>query len=350
MLIFHQEEQIGKAPDPGCLQDAKEFEDLLPALEGLDLAPDDPGNAVAIDPETATLEDLKITLKFIKLIHGATLDNGGLDPNTIDQLRNPIEQPLDVGDPDLLLALRIFLATTSAAHDTYTDVMYAISERFPDSESLSHYQIKQRITQLTGISPLVHDMCINSCAGFTGPFENLMHCPICRQFRYDPIPCNESNGDQKIPCQTFCTFLIGPQLQTLWRNPETAEALHYRVRRTEEISAASQREDGSIDIQVYEDIPCGSEYIEAFLAGCIGEHDTTLLLSLNGTQLYRKKVSDCWIYIWLIFDFSPELQYKKHVVFFGSIIPGPLKSKHFDSLLYPGFHHLSALQCDGFRV
>ncbi len=40
-------------------------------------------------PETANLEHLQIALMFIKDLQNASLDNGKLDPETLQRLRNP---------------------------------------------------------------------------------------------------------------------------------------------------------------------------------------------------------------------------------------------------------------------
>lgn len=42
------------------------------------------------NPEAASLNDVKTTLKFIDLVRNTTLDNGSLDEETIYRLRNPI--------------------------------------------------------------------------------------------------------------------------------------------------------------------------------------------------------------------------------------------------------------------
>lgn len=73
-----------------------------------------------------------------------------------------------------------------------------------------------------------------------------------------------------------------------------------------------------------------------------------LMLSMDGAQLYEHKASDCWIYIWIIFDLSPELRYKKKYVLPSGFIPG--KPKIVDSFLFPGLHHLSALQHEGIKI
>jgi len=194
--------------DPGSLADAP-----IPQLDDQPL-PNHPLVDRDLHPtiEDATLDDLKISLAFINLIRSATLDNGGLDPDTIHRLRNPKQGPPDVDDPDLILAIKIYLATTKASQDTYTEVGQAISERFEECEFLSMDCLKRKIAAITGIVPMVHNMCINSCVGYTGPFADLTHCPTCGTSHYDPLKFNASNGEIRIPQQTFCTIPLGPQI------------------------------------------------------------------------------------------------------------------------------------------
>ncbi|KIK95084.1 hypothetical protein PAXRUDRAFT_141559, partial [Paxillus rubicundulus Ve08.2h10] len=43
-------------------------------------------------------------------------------------------------------------------------------------------------------------------------------------------------------------------------------------------------------------------------------------------------------------------RYKKKYVLPGIIIPGLNKPKNIDSLLFPGFHHVTALQHEGLPI
>ena len=43
----------------------------------------------------------------------------------------------------------------------------------------------------------------------------------------------------------------------------------------------------------YSDILHGTDLIDAFEDGCIREDDVVLMFSINGAQLYAKKVSIC---------------------------------------------------------
>ncbi len=74
------------------------------------------------------------------------------------------------------------------------------------------------------------------------------------------------------------------------------------------------------------------------------------MFSMDGAQLYKGKKSDCWIYIWIILNLSPDRRYKKRYVVPGGFIPGPNAPKDPDSFVYPGLHHLSALQKEGLKI
>jgi len=79
-------------------------------------------------------------------------------------------------------------------------------------------------------------------------------------------------------------------------------------------------------------------------------HDTVLMFSADGAQLYRNKKSDCWIYIWIIYDLAPGDRYKKRYVLPGGFVPGPNTPKNFDFFFFSGIYHLSALQREGLLV
>jgi hypothetical protein len=175
-----------------------------------------------------------------------------------------------------------------------------------------------------------------------------MHCPKCGEFRYDQLRYDASNGADRIPRKTFLTIPLGPQLQAMWRSKKSAEAMRYRSTRTHELNEEIQANRGVIS--EYEDFLSGAEYRKAFNEGRIGDHDTALLLSLDGAQLSRSKLSNFWLAIWGIFDLPPDIRHKVHAVPIGSFIPGPNHPQNFDSFFYPSLHHLFALQREGFRV
>ncbi|KAH9160378.1 hypothetical protein EDB89DRAFT_2117194 [Lactarius sanguifluus] len=157
--------------------------------EGLgDNNPEDPG--------------IKVSQDFIKEIRAATLDNGNLDGDLIDRLRNPCEQPADISDPDIWLSLDLFLAVTNASEDTYKSCRDAILRRYPESSVLSYHSVKKLVAEISGVVAVYDDMCINSCHAFTGPFSQCESCKICGEARYDATHLALTH--RKVPRQQFC--------------------------------------------------------------------------------------------------------------------------------------------------
>ena len=296
-------------------------------------------------------EDIKLYLDFVTQINEASLEDDGMtmDPDDLSRLRYPPQEPIDIDDPNLRLALDLFLAVGNSSQETYNSARKAIRRRYPDEELFSYDQIKRRVASLSGVIPLAHDMCINTCIAYTGPFRHLECCPYCDESRYDTILLAASNGKTKEPRQQLHTMPIGPQLQALYRSEDSAQRMRYRDLCTEKILRELNLTDGNISS--YEDFFHGEDYLEAIRQGRIKEGDPVLMFSIDGAQLYKNKASDCWIYIWVIFNHDPASgRYVKKRILFGAIIPGPKKPKIIESFLFPGLHHLSAIQKEGLPI
>ncbi|PBK71782.1 hypothetical protein ARMSODRAFT_987561 [Armillaria solidipes] len=125
--------------------------------------------------------------------------------------------------------------------------------------------------------------------------------------------------------------------------------MKYRQRCTEIILEELQRTGGE-KISIYRDFFNGTDYLQAVLDDKIKIGDAVLILSIDGAQLYQNKISDTWIYIWIILDHEPSVRYKKKNVLPGGIIPGPNKPKNTDSFLFPGLHHLAVIQKEGLLI
>ncbi|KAJ3925070.1 MAG: hypothetical protein NXY57DRAFT_1051750 [Lentinula lateritia] len=264
-----------------------------------------------------SIDDIRIANKFIDNLRDASLQN------IIEQLRCPLAKEVKLTNPDHRLSVDIFLSITTAAEKTYNSIRSAILRRYPESEVLTYYKVKSLVRQLSGVTPVYR---------FTGPFAELDICPYCGEFCYEPD--EESTSSQKKakaskPRKQFCTIPIGSQLQALWRSPKGAQSMDYRKTCTEHILKELDENEG-IKISPYEDFFNGSEYLKKVLNGDVGDGDVFLL--------YRYKKSECWIYIWVILDHSPDTRYKKHA------------PKNSDSFIFPGLYHLSALQKEGLHI
>lgn len=282
-------------------------------------------------------------MAFKRTLEQASLDNGDLDEEALNILRNPIQQTPSIDNRDTLLSLNMFLSASNGSDQIYKNIHENLVKDDPTREFLSHAQVKRKLAELTGVHAIVHEMCPGSCIAYTGPYSGLESCPECGISRYNP------NKPNKPARQHFYTIPLGPQLQALWRTPNSAKNMRYRSEKTKEI-IEDLASNGTGEIPVYEDMYHGHEYIQAVERGDIKTDDMVLMFAMDGAQLYRDKQSQCWIYIWVIVDLPPELRYKKRYVLPGGFIPGPNNPKNTDSFLFPGFHHLAALQKEGLKV
>ncbi|KDR65528.1 hypothetical protein GALMADRAFT_81760, partial [Galerina marginata CBS 339.88] len=119
------------------------------------------------------IEDLQNALEFKRALEKASLDNGDLDAEELDRLRNPVTKPVDIDDRDVLLSIKLFLSTSNASDQIYKNIHKNVVEDSPDCNILSHAQVKKALAELTGVHAIVHDMCPNSCIAYTGPFSVL---------------------------------------------------------------------------------------------------------------------------------------------------------------------------------
>jgi hypothetical protein len=128
------------------------------------------------------LADLKLTMDFVKSLQQATLNDPslGLSEEALEHLHNPLHrQPCDALNDDTHMAINLYLGNPSEA--TYKTNHAIILHCFPDTELPSYYKSKSLVSDLTGVELVVHDMCINSCIVFTGPFLELDTCPLCSE-------------------------------------------------------------------------------------------------------------------------------------------------------------------------
>ena len=339
------------SPDPGS-DDSDE--DQLPPDSGSDddddNPPPPPPPGSNEDEAHITLERMKIDAQFIQMAREATLESQ-FTPVELRAFENPQELPTSPSDdPDLRFSLRFYISSLdhNNSQKGYADALLDIQEHFPESKMLSYDQVKRRASNLSGLVTWKHDMCSRSCVAFTGPFANLDMCPdpSCQEPRYNQHKLAKSGGKNKVPRKVFTMFTLGPQLQVSWKNPQMAEKMLYRRWKTQEELLCNKNSDD----YTYDDIFCGTDYLDAVRNGEIKDNNTIVVLSIDGAQLFRNKKSDCWMYIWIILDLAPSERYKVQHILPGGIIPGPGHPKNLDSFLFPGLAHVSAIQKEGLRL
>ncbi|OBZ69088.1 hypothetical protein A0H81_10834 [Grifola frondosa] len=237
--------------------------------------PEEEEDPVEIDVNNfdSKITDISTADKFIQELKTATLENSGLSEEDFHRLLHPAEESLDIEDPILHLSLDIFLA------------------------------IKQKVKELSRITSVISHMCVNSCVAFTGPFKDLDTCPLCAEPHYDPL-----KPGKKVPWQVFHTIPVGFQLQALRRTIQSSGEMCYKM---DVVNAAIQMLTEKQYLPHYSDAFHGIDILEVVHNGRIKKEDMVLMFSVDGAQLYESKLSDCWVYIWIVLDYSPNLHYKK---------------------------------------
>ena len=133
-------------------------------------------------------------------------------------------------------------------------------------------------------------------------------------------PCYHVNGK---PRRQFTTIPISPVLQAFYTSPQIAAEMHYLEKRLTEISEHLRTHDGQMEY--YDDTACSHDLLQAWASGQFTKDDIGLQLSIDGAQLYRDKLSDCWMFIWIVHNFRPGLRYTKSFVIPGGFVPSPEK-------------------------
>ena len=121
-------------------------------------------DASSDDPQSeSSIENVRLTQEFIQRISEATLDNTKLSEDVRKRLREPLEGPVNIEDPDTRLSLDLFLACEHSSEETYTAVRDSIIRRFPGTQVLTYAQVKNLVRDITGVESINEDMCLNSC-------------------------------------------------------------------------------------------------------------------------------------------------------------------------------------------
>ena len=146
-------------------------------LRGLD----SDGNPAGIE-----LPKLQTTQRFIDLLREAVLEGSGMHDDDIKGLREPGPKHELVDPSPLVRSIRHFLNNTLSSREHYETLRRIELMHNSDDAILSFDQVKRRIRWLSGVVPLEHDMCTNSCVAFTGPYSELDCCPRCSESRHFP--------------------------------------------------------------------------------------------------------------------------------------------------------------------
>ncbi|TFK79540.1 hypothetical protein K466DRAFT_505374, partial [Polyporus arcularius HHB13444] len=168
------------------------------------------------------LPDVKLAKDFVDELAEATLERSGMSSAAIERMRNPPARPPPPLTQMELLGVEMFLARGAASEENYADNRRAFMRVHPEDNIPTYDRTKRIMAQATGIEAIKHDMCYNTCIAYTGPFDQLTHCPICPEHKSRYVTTVQG---KRVARRTFSTFPIGPQLQILRGSPETAKLM-----------------------------------------------------------------------------------------------------------------------------
>jgi len=133
----------------------------------------------------AWIDDLQTTAEFIEALRTATLEQSNMCEKDIERLCEALSAfPEEMTDKHFIKALWCFLSMTNASQATYNRFKDACQACYPGDPFLSFDRMKHKVEMITGVVPLIHNMCIDTCAAFTGPFSSLQACPLCSEPQY----------------------------------------------------------------------------------------------------------------------------------------------------------------------
>jgi len=151
------------------------------------------------------IDDLKVSLDFIPALEDAKLDKGGLSLAMQAPLGKPIQEVLEINDPNHLFSLKQFLAVHDGSQQSYEDICDNHNDCYKRDLMLSYYQVRAKLPQWSGVEKIEHDMCPNSCMAYTGPLAGPESCLHCGVSRWNQAQLKNSKGRVKVGTQKFCT-------------------------------------------------------------------------------------------------------------------------------------------------
>jgi len=195
---------------------------------------------------------LKKTSQFIIALQGATLEQSDMLQEDIDRLcaAEP-DLCLDLTDKHFVKALRIFLSTTNTPRTTYDAIRSSMVDCYPDDPFLSFRQIKCHIEQLSGVVPIYHDMCCDTCVGSLA-LGRLQLLSYMQKGSLSPWHPRTSS--------TIYYDSLGPVIQVLYGSLKTAEEMHHRERTMTELLEYARAHSGNL--KEYSDTTCGCDFLD----------------------------------------------------------------------------------------
>ena len=204
---------------------------------------------------------MKQALEYILALRRATLDDptSKLDDKALQCIRNPRQSTIVIEAPEICHSITAYLGCEHAAQTVYEMFRHSHNSNFPHhGRMLSFREVEKVIAEYTGVERIQHNMCPNTCMGYTGPFQDLEACQKCNTSRWNQEKLVASNGRVKVAARRFTTIPLASQLQARYRHPESAKDMSYLHEHTQQIVAQLKATGG---IPVYDDVAMGRDFL-----------------------------------------------------------------------------------------
>ncbi|CAG8529640.1 11950_t:CDS:2, partial [Gigaspora margarita] len=196
---------------------------------------------------------------------------------------------------ELAITLRLFKVNIQY---NLTDKAFRQTIVAVNAKSISLHLVKKKLKLFVDIEPIWMDMCFNSCYTYTGNYQTLVKCPICKLDRYYYLRKNRKSQQQ------FVYFSLGQRLSIQYRDYDHATELRYRFNYV----IQNNNQIG--------DIFDGTYYKELV---------QMVVLVINA-------------------NLALEIRFKKENLLISLIIPGPKEPKNLITFLYPMIKELQNLE------
>jgi hypothetical protein len=353
-------------PDPGSFHDLQR-DQYVPEVPDLDIPspPDSPRPPHMPDlpqdrPHISSIDDLpkpqlehlQTAMDFIHALRNASFENSTMTEEILEHIAQPLSSIPDVDNRWVRLSLDTFITVQHASRESYDHQIARMKVAFPEAAPylLSYDQVQRRLTTWTGIYLQEHDMCIKDCVAYTAHYADLDFCPApgCGEPRY-----TLDGRGKPLARKKWWSLPLAPQIQARWASPARAKLMKHGWERMKSNVDMLHR-TGKTTMESLSDVFDGSDFLNRFIdpddpeGSRFNVHDTFILFSCDGAQIYESKESDCWFSIALIMNLPPNLRYKNTELLPLSIIPG--KPKNMDSFNFPVFHEMCCLMNEGMSV
>ncbi|KAL4070327.1 hypothetical protein J3A83DRAFT_4094883, partial [Scleroderma citrinum] len=131
------------------------------------------------------------SMQFILAIKDACLTDlvSRLNQNVLKWLHNPPHTPLMIESPGIHHSISIYLTLEHSSQSAYKAICNLTQCNFSGAPGidnmLTFHSVESHIAMYTGVKDVRHDMCPNSCIGFTGLYSNLETCFMCNVSQWD---------------------------------------------------------------------------------------------------------------------------------------------------------------------